>query len=262
MLHVSRGKLRAALEELSAAERTQSLMIGEHALSAQVSGWAISTKARFGMLDDARASLAAVAAERARSGEICNAYAVLHLTEGNPASALTALGPVLEGHAPVIYAFTLVEAHLLAARAHVELGDRRGAHAAIERALALAEPDRLIFPFVMTGSGDLLEALPRHETAHGALFIDILDVLRGASIAKDRPVLPTAQELTPTELRVLRFLPTNMTRTEIARELYLSVNTVNTQVRNIYAKLDARDRSTAVEHARELRLIASSSVAH
>src|SRR5437868_5774856 len=32
--------------------------------------------------------------------------------------------------------------------------------------------------------------------------------------------------------------------------------------RNIYAKLDARDRSTAVERARELRLIASSSVAH
>ena len=262
MLHVSRGKLRAALEELSAAERTQSLMIGEHALSAQVSGWAITTKARFGMLDDARASLAALPAERARSGEICNAYAVLRLTEGNPASALTALGPVLEGDAPVIYAFTLVEAHLLAARAHVELADRRAANAAIERALALAEPDRLIFPFVMTGSRDLLESLPRHETAHGALLIDILDVLRGASIAKDRPVLPPAQELTPTELRVLRFLPTNMSRTEIARELYLSVNTVNTHVRNIYAKLDARDRSTAVERARELRLIASSNVSH
>ena len=110
--------------------------------------------------------------------------------------------------------------------------------------------------------GDLLDALPRHETGHGALLIDILDVLHGASIAKDRPVLPPAQELTPTELRVLRFLPTNMSRTEIARELYLSVNTVNTHVRSIYAKLDARDRSTAVERARELRLIASRSVAH
>jgi LuxR family transcriptional regulator, maltose regulon positive regulatory protein len=246
MLHVSRGKLRAALGELSAAERMQSLMIGEHALSAQVSGWAITMKARFGMLDEARASLAALPAERARSGEVCNAYAVLPLTEGNPAAALTALGPVLEGHAPVIYAFTLVEAHLLAARAHVELGDRRAANAAIERALALAEPDRLIFPFVMTRSGDLLEALPRHETAHAALLIDILDVLRGSSIAaKDRPVLPPQQELTQTELRVLRFLPTNMSRTEIARELYLSVNTVNTHVRTIYAKLDAGDAAAA-----------------
>ena len=262
MLHVSRGKLRAALEELSAAERTQSLMIGEHALSAQVSGWAITTKARVGMLDEARASLAGLPGERARSGEICNASAVLRLAEGNPAAALTALRPVLEGHAPVIYAFTLVEAHLLTARAHIELADRRAAHAAIERALALAEPDRLIFPFVMTGSRDLLESLPRHQTGHGALLIDILEVLRGASIAKDRSVLPPALGLTPTELRVLRFLPTNLSRTEIARELYLSVNTVNTHMRNIYAKLDARDRSTAVERARERRLIASSSVAH
>ena len=75
-------------------------------------------------------------------------------------------------------------------------------------------------------------------------------------------MLPPAQELTPTELRVLRFLPTNMSRTEIARELYLSVNTVNTHVRNIYAKLDARDRSTAVERARELRLIGSNCIPH
>jgi LuxR family maltose regulon positive regulatory protein len=263
MLHVGRGKLRAALEEFSAAERMQSLMVGEHALSAQVSGWAITIKARFGMFDEARASLAALPAERTRRGEIYNASAIVHLSEGNPTAALTALAEVLEGRAPVIYAFTVVEAHLLAARAHVELGNRQAATAAIERALALAEPDRLIFPFQMTASSDLLEALPRHETAHAALLIDILDVLRGASLAaKDRPLLPPERELTETELRVLRFLPTNLSRPEIARELYLSVNTVNTHLRNVYAKLDARDRSSAVERARELRLIASSNVAH
>jgi LuxR family maltose regulon positive regulatory protein len=98
--------------------------------------------------------------------------------------------------------------------------------------------------------------VPRHETAHAALLIDILDVLRGASLATtDQPVLRGERELTPTDLRVLRFLPTNMSRTQIARELYLSVNTVNTHVRNIYAKLDAADRSTAVECARKLRLL-------
>ena len=56
---------------------------------------------------------------------------------------------------------------------------------------------------------------------------------------------------------MLRFLPTNLSRPEIARELYLSVNTVNTHVHNIYVKLDARDRSTAVARARELRLLSS-----
>ncbi len=258
MLHVSRGKLRAALDEFSAAEQMQSRMLGEHALSAQVSAWAVSMKARFGMLDEARTSLADLPTERARSGECRNASAVLHLTEGNPLAALAALGEVLDGQAPVIYAFTDVEAHLLAARAHTELGDRRRVNAAVERALAFAEPDRLIFPFVMAGSRDVLEALPRDETAHAALLADVLDVLRGSPIiVGDRPAEAPVQKLTESELRVLRFLPTNLSRQEIAWELYLSVNTVNTHVRNIYAKLEVRDRSTAVERARELRLLSS-----
>ena len=73
----------------------------------------------------------------------------------------------------------------------------------------------------------------------------------------DRGRLPQPEELSPSELRVLRYLPTNMTRPEIARELYVSINTVNTHVRNIYAKLDARSRSAAVERARELRLLST-----
>ena len=56
---------------------------------------------------------------------------------------------------------------------------------------------------------------------------------------------------------MLRFLPTNMSRPEIASELCISVNTVNTHVRSIYAKLQARDRSSAVQRARELRLLSA-----
>jgi LuxR family transcriptional regulator, maltose regulon positive regulatory protein len=117
----------------------------------------------------------------------------------------------------------------------------------------------LIFPFVLTASRDLLEALPRNQTAHAALRIDIRDVLRGESLAaRDRPSLPTERELTPTELRVLRFLPTNMSRTEIARALYFSVNTVNTHVRNIYARLAcAFDRRRTIAGI-ELRLVSAS----
>ena len=55
---------------------------------------------------------------------------------------------------------------------------------------------------------------------------------------------------------MLRFLPTNLTRPEIAAELFVSVNTVNTHIRKIYAKLQARDRSSAVRRARELQLLA------
>jgi LuxR family transcriptional regulator, maltose regulon positive regulatory protein len=169
---------------------------------------------------------------------------------------LRAVSGVVSGQTFVVHQFSLVESHLLAARAYMESGDRRAANDSAERALAVAETDRLIFPFVMTGSRDLLEAIPRHATAHAALLIDILDVMRGSSIdPRDRPVAPPVQDLTEMELRVLRFLPTNLSRQEIARELYLSVHTVNTHVRNIYTKLDAGDRSTAVKRARELRLL-------
>jgi LuxR family maltose regulon positive regulatory protein len=37
----------------------------------------------------------------------------------------------------------------------------------------------------------------------------------------------------------------------------VSVNTVNTHVRNIHAKLSAQDRSSAVQRARELRLLSA-----
>jgi LuxR family maltose regulon positive regulatory protein len=115
-----------------------------------------------------------------------------------------------------------------------------------------------VLPFAITGSRELMESLPRHETAHAALLADILDVLRGSSApARDQSSSPPAEELSPGELRVLRFLPTNLSRPEIAGELSVSVNTVNTHMRSIYAKLQVRDRSSAVQRARELRLLSA-----
>jgi LuxR family transcriptional regulator, maltose regulon positive regulatory protein len=133
-----------------------------------------------------------------------------------------------------------------------------GGNQAAEHALGLAEADRLVLLFAMTGSAGLLEALPRHQTAHAALLADILDVLHGASpAARLQSSPPPAQELSPGELRVLRYLPTNLSRTEIAGQLSVSPNTVNAHIRSIYAKLGGRDRSSAVRRARELRLLAA-----
>ncbi len=74
------------------------------------------------------------------------------LAEGDPAAALAAARDVLNGIAPAIGYMTVIDANLLAALAHRELGDQRAAFAAVERALALAEADRLVLPFAMTGS--------------------------------------------------------------------------------------------------------------
>ena len=75
--------------------------------------------------------------------------------------------------------------------------------------------------------------------------------------AREQSSLPPAEELSPGELRVLRYLPTNLSRPEIAGELSVSPNTVNAHIRSIYAKLGVRDRSSAVRRARELRLLAA-----
>jgi LuxR family maltose regulon positive regulatory protein len=82
--------------------------------------------------------------------------------------------------------------------------------------------------------------------------------MRGSSVlpAKESS-LAEIEQLSPSELRVLRYLPTNLSRPEIARELSVSVNTVNTHIRNIYAKLQTQDRSSAVRRAREIRLLSA-----
>jgi LuxR family maltose regulon positive regulatory protein len=258
ILHAGRGRRHEALEDFGAAEHLASQLEGSQALASQVTGWLLATQARLGLPGEARASLAALDDERASSGEIRNARAVICLAEGDPAGALGAVRDVLDGTAPVLGYVTVVEADLLAGLAYRELGDQRAANQAAERALALAESDRLILPFAMTGCRELLEALPRHETAHAALLADILDVLHGSSpAAKEQSSLPPTEELSPGELRVLRYLPTNLSRPEIAGELSVAPSTVSTHVRSIYAKLQVRDRSSAVQRARELRLLAA-----
>ena len=251
-LHAARGQHQAALEAFAAGAQAQSRLTGVHAVATPVVGWLAATQARLGMPDQARATLAGFSG---KAGPIGNARAVICLAEGDPAAALEAAHDVVANTPTTGPAFTLVEAHLLAGIAHLAMDARDAAAGAAEEALSAAEADRLIFPFALTDAAELLDVLPRHKTAHGALLADILDVLHGRSApGTDRE---PADELSPSELRVLRYLPTNMTRPEIARELYVSINTVNTHIRNIYAKLGARGRSSAVQRARELRLLSS-----
>jgi LuxR family maltose regulon positive regulatory protein len=265
LLHLGTGMLFAgrqmhhqALAEYRAAEDMQAQMEGSHALARQLTSWRLATQARLGQVSEARTSLAALDADPATSGEISNARAAICLAESNPAAALGAVQDVLNGKAPAIGYMTVVEANLLAALAHRELGDQRAGTTATENALALSEADRLILPFAITGSLNLLEAMPRHETAHSALVTDIVEVIRGTSIAPgDEPSLVEIEQLSPSELRVLRYLPTNLSRPEIARELSVSVNTVNTHLRNIYTKLQVQVRSSAVQRAREMRLLSA-----
>jgi LuxR family maltose regulon positive regulatory protein len=259
MLHAGRGEHQSAVEALTAAVDAQSLLSGAHILAPVAAEWLAATQARLGMPEAARAALAGFSTDHVRSRDIDLGRAAISLAEGDPATALAVLGDVRDMRPPPgIPPYGLVEAYVLAGLAHLALGDRKAAATAAESALAAAEPDRLMFPFAMNNALELMDLLPSHQTAHGALLADVNDLLRGTRAPRaDRERLSHAEELSAGELRVLRYLPTNMTRTEIARALYISINTVNTHMRSIYSKLGAHDRSSAVRRAREVRLVST-----
>ncbi|MEU5853515.1 response regulator transcription factor, partial [Saccharopolyspora shandongensis] len=81
-------------------------------------------------------------------------------------------------------------------------------------------------------------------------------LLTGRSPVPAPSASPPLDPLSDSELRVLRYLPTNLSAPEIAVELSVSPNTVKTHLRNLYRKLGVHRRTEAVAHARALGLLA------
>jgi ATP/maltotriose-dependent transcriptional regulator MalT len=76
-----------------------------------------------------------------------------------------------------------------------------------------------------------------------------------------RAITQTASSVVGTddpERAVLRLLSTRPSNRETGRELYVSVNTVRSQVQAIYRKLEVSTRAEAVARARHLRLLPGS----
>jgi LuxR family maltose regulon positive regulatory protein len=124
------------------------------------------------------------------------------------------------------------------------------------RALDLAEPEGVQLFFLLQPAPGLLERHAR-RTAHASLIAEILNLLAGkrpapSPIAPQPPLKP----LSGSEIRVLRYLPTNLSTPEIANELHVSRNTIGTHMSHLYAKLGTHRRSEAVERARALGLLA------
>ena len=193
------------------------------------------------------------------------ALAALRLAQGDPQAATAALAPILDGSAPGTNPGWVLQALLLEATARDALGEAAAAESALERALDLTESDGILLPFLLDPAPALLERHRGYRTAHPALIGQILDLLpRPAS-----PPPPGSQarwtgrhgpdeQLTDSETRVLRYLPTHLTASEIAAELSVSVNTVSTHTHRVYAKLGVHRRHEAVDRARALGLLAPS----
>jgi LuxR family transcriptional regulator, maltose regulon positive regulatory protein len=149
-----------------------------------------------------------------------------------------------------------VQSLLLEAVGRDAFGDTGAAEHALERALDVAEHDRVLLPFLVHPVPALLERHARQCTAHASLIAEVFCLLAGTR--RDSP--PRASEslrepLTESEKRVLRLLSTNLSKREIGDELYLSVNTIKAHTKHLYAKLDVHTRRQAVERARDLGLV-------
>lgn len=149
---------------------------------------------------------------------------------------------------------SVIEIRATQAVAHHQQGDRPAALSALESALRLAEPEGYVRIFVEQGAPmeTLLEAAvtqgitPRYARRLLAAF--------GATPA------PAAsgdlvEPLSDREREVLRLLATELSGPEIARELVVSLNTVRSHTKSIYAKLGVSSRRTAVRRAQELDLL-------
>ena len=259
LLYSGQGRLGDALAEFRSAESIQGILAGEHALMADLRARIILTQVRLGELSDARAALDPILERDRDRAEVRIAAAAIHLAEGCAEEAIELLAPVTERSVEsLIPAWAAVHALLIDAAAREETGDRRDAEASLERALDLAEPEGLILPFTIIPVEGLLDRYPRHRTAHATFLSTILDVRAGESAKPHGEAAPLLDELSAAELRVVRYLPSNLKAPEIAAELFVSTNTIRTHLRHIYAKLDVHGRAEAVARARELGLLAPS----
>ena len=257
---MERGQDADALAALQAAERLAGRLAAPHPLARPIRLWLIRALVRLGETESAEQVIAGLGEERGQ-GEVRIALAILRLAQDDPDAALAALAPVLAGTAPVGWQPVLAEAFLLEAIARDALGDEDAADQALEHALDRAEPDGMVLGFLVHPAPSLLERHTRHRTAHAALIAEIQDRLAGhRSVRPPAAPRPPLEPLRQSELRVLRYLPTNLTAPEIATELYVSLNTVKTHTRNLDTKLGTHHRAEAVARARALGLLAPSAL--
>jgi len=149
----------------------------------------------------------------------------------------------------------VIEILVLQALTRQRRGDIPAALACLERAVTLAEPEGYVRVFVDEGQpmASLLRALAKQRIAGNY----VRRLLAGVGeTGHDRPVEQALIEpLSERELDVLRLLGTELDGPAIARELTVSLHTVRTHTKHIYAKLAVTNRRAAVRRAQELDLM-------
>jgi LuxR family maltose regulon positive regulatory protein len=164
--------------------------------------------------------------------------------------AAAAIVAALHGRSlPILLPQTVVEAHLLAAEAALQAGDQSSGRAALELALTEAEAIGVVRPLALAGpSTQRLLGDRAAANGRGSFAAQV-------AAARDAVVPNPAALLSERELAVLALLPSLLSAREIADEFTVSVNTVKSHIRSIYAKLGVSSRREAVLHAQDAGLL-------
>jgi LuxR family transcriptional regulator, maltose regulon positive regulatory protein len=266
LLELARGRDQEVLATFEAAERLSRLLDAPDWPLMRARALRLHALVRLGEFGRAEQDIAEIVEQGQPSGEIRMAVAALRIAQGDPRAATVALAPVLDGVAPVPPTTWLAHACLLEAIARDGLGDPAAAGDAMRRALNAARPDGAVTAFLFhPPARELFDRYAPDRSEQAALVAEIRSLLParpqpGVHEGSPRPAdsFRLVDPLSKSEIRVLRYLPTNLSTLEIARELSLSVHTVRTHIRHLFAKLGAHGRSEAVAHARALGLLAPS----
>lgn len=146
-------------------------------------------------------------------------------------------------------------------------GDRLNAHAALERALRLAEPEGYLRTFVekseamrqllldFSSANKKQPAHPLHSYVDKILaaFSPPVKVISKSAISNQAPEI--IEPLTDRELEILHLIAQGLSNHEIGQRLFLALNTVKGHNRHIFGKLQVQRRTEAIARARKIGLL-------
>jgi LuxR family maltose regulon positive regulatory protein len=266
-LELARGRDQDVLATFQAAERLSRLLHAPDWPLMRTRALRLHALVRLGETGRAEQDIAEMSKQGRASGETRMALAALRIASGDPHAATVALAPVISGAAPVPPTTWLAHAYLLEAIARDTLGDPAAAGYAMRRALEIATTDGALTAFLLhPPTRELFDRCAPDGGEQAALAAEIRSLLparpgpgaHGETFPRPTHSPLLVDPLSQSEIRVLGYLPTNLSAPEIARELSVSVTTVRTHIRHVFVKLDAHGRTEAVARARVLGLLAPS----
>ena len=211
LLAFARGRHAEAAAAYRDAERMERLLVMPHIFTARVQALKLRMLVRVGETEQVERALVEMDEEIRETSQMRAVLAALRLARDDPEAAVDVLAPLLDDSTPVMASGWEIEALVLEAIARDALGDPGAASRALERALDVAEPDGLLLPFLLYPTAELLERQARLRTTHASLIAEILNLLSGRTpAARPQDAAPLQEPLSESELRVLRYLPTNL----------------------------------------------------